>query len=351
MRAPLFYKEKPIFGLDIGRSTVKATQLASGKHGPELVGYGYADFDPGAIEDGVITKPDKIAKVLKPLVEDIVVGSLTTDRAYTSIPTSHIFSRIIELTGVEDADLENAVKLEAQQYVPLAEDEMYLDFTVLEHDDDGKTRIYMVAAPRNIIDSYIDLFKEVGLEIYGTEPSLLSIVRAVNNAYQNQKAKIIIDFGSTSSDLAIYDQSLQLTSTIATGGNQITDTIAETLDVDKDKANEIKSRYGISKSKWQEQLASALSPTLSSLASEIQKLLRYHHERTHEGASIEQVVIVGGGANLPGLDDFLAHLTGLEVDTCNPWDNIKVKPLQPPHKLETTLYTTAVGLALQELDK
>ena len=351
MRAPLFYKEKPIFGLDIGQSTVKATQLRGGKQGAELVGYGYAEFDPSAIEDGVITKPEKIAKVLRPLVNEIVVGKLTTDRVHTSIPTSRIFSRIIELSGIEDTDLEDAVKLEAQQYVPLNEDEMYLDFTILEHTDDDKTRVYMVAAPRNIIDSYIELFNEVGLEIYGTEPSLLSIVRAVNNAYQNEKAKIIIDFGSNSSDLAIYDQSLQLTSTVATGGNQITQTIAETLDVDKDKANEIKSRYGISKSKWQEELASALSPTLSSLASEIQKLLRYHHERHDDGADIEQVVIVGGGANLPGLDDFLAHLTGLDVDTCNPWDNIGVKPLQPPHKLETTLYTTAVGLALKELDQ
>lgn len=351
MRAPLFYKNKPIFGLDIGQSTVKAVQLEQSKHGPQLVGYGYAEFAAEAIENGVVKKPEKVAEVLRPLLDNIVIGDLSTDRAFTSIPTAYLYSRVVELGDVAEEDLEEAVQLEAQQYIPLQEDERYLDYTVLNRNNEGKTHVYIVAAPRAIINSYIELFSTVNLELYGTEPNLFSIVRAVNNAHQNDKAKIIIDFGSNSSDLAIYDKSLRLTSTISTGGDHITECIAETLDVDRQRALEIKTRYGMSKSKWQKQLAPALTPILTNLVTEIQKLLRYHHERNYQGSDIEQVVIVGGGANLPGLDDFLTHLTGLEVVTCNPWDNITVKPLQPPHRLETTLYTTAVGLALKELER
>lgn len=351
MKTPLFYKQKPIFGVDIGQSTVKVVQIRSDKSKPRLMGYGYADFDPSAIEKGVITNPETIHKVLKPLVQDIVIGKLTTDRIMASIPTTHIYSRILELSGVAESDLKDAVELEAQQYVPLSNEEVYLDFSVLEHYDEEKTRVFMVAAPKTIVDSYLQLFSDVGLEIYGTEPSLLSIVRAVNNAYQDDKPKIIIDFGSQSSDLAIYDKSLRLVGTASAGGDHITQCIMDTLDMDKDKAQEIKNRYGISKSKWQEQLAPALSPILTTLANEVQKMLRYHHERNETGSDIEQIVIVGGGANLPGLDDFLASLTGISVATCNPWDNVLVKPLQPPHRLETTLYTTAVGLSLKEMER
>lgn len=352
MRAPLFYKEKPIFGLDIGQATVKVVQLRAHKQQPQVLGYGYAEFDPSAIKDGVIEQPETLAKVLKPLLKNIVVGSLTTDRAVMSIPTSHIHTRILELTGVADKDLPAAVELEAQQYIPLKDDERYLDYAILEQQsNEDVTRIFLAAAPKAIIDSYLELLNQVNIEIYGTEPSLLSIIRAVNHTYQDHKPKIIIDFGSQSSDLAIYDQNLRLTSTAATGGDHITDCIAETLGVDQDKAREIKGRYGISKSKWQEQLAPALSPILTSLANEVQKMMRYHHERNDTDDAIEQIVIVGGGANLPGLDDFLAHLTGISVTTCNPWDNTAIKPLQPPHQLETTIYTTAVGLALMELEK
>lgn len=348
---PLFYKPKPIFSVDIGQSTVKVVQIRRHKDTPHVVGYGYADFDPSAVDNGVIVDPDTVKQSLEPLLENIVIGNLTTDRVIASIPMAYIYSRILELTGVEEEDLTEAVELEAQQYVPLDNEDIYLDYAVLEQPEEGKIRVFMVAVPKTVVDSYLELFADLDLEIYGTEPSLLAIMRAIKNTHQDEKPKIIIDFGSQSSDLAIYDKSLRLTSTASTGGDHITDCIMETLNVDKEKAQEVKTRYGISKSQWQEQLAPALSPILTTLANEVQKMLRYHHERNDTDAEIEQIVIVGGGANLPGLADFISQLTGVSVTTSNPWENVRVKPLQPPHRLETTLYTTAVGLALKEMER
>lgn len=348
--APLFYKQKPIFGIDIGQSTVKVVQIARGKDQPRVIGYGYADFNPEAIDSGIIVDPDAVKQSLQPLIQDIVIGELTSDRVIASIPMAYIYSRVLELSGVEEEDLSKAVELEAQQYIPLDMDDIYLDYTLLEQADEEKTRVFMVAAPKTIVDSYLQLFTDLDLEVYGTEPSLLAILRAVNHAFDDKKPKIIIDFGSQSSDLAIYDKNLRLTSTASVGGDHITDCIVDTLNVDQDKARRIKTRYGISKSEWQETLAPALTPILTTLANEVQKMLRYHHERNDTDAEIEQIVIVGGGANLPGLDNFISRLTGISVATTNPWNNIQVKPLQPPHRLETTLYTTAVGLALKELE-
>jgi type IV pilus assembly protein PilM len=348
---PLFYKQKPIFGIDIGHSTVKVVQVARHKKQPQTIGYGYAEFDPEAIENGVIVDPDAVKKSLRPLLENVVIGELTTDRVVASIPMVYIYSRIVELEDVEEADLSEAIELEAQQYVPLDNDEIYLDYMVLERTEETKTRIFMVAAPKTIVDSYMALFTDLRLEVYGMEPSLLSIIRAINHTNEGETPKIAIDFGSQSSDLAIYDQSLRLTSTASAGGDHITECIMETLQVDREEAQRIKTRYGISKSEWQEQLAPALTPILTTLANEVQKMLRYHHERNDTEADIEQVVIVGGGANLPGLDNFISRLTGIPVSTSDPWENLNVKPLQPPHRLETTLYTTAVGLALRELQR
>jgi len=351
MQAPLFYKNKPLFAIDVGRSTVKVAQVRATKHGVRLVGYGFAEFDEKAIEGGVITKPDLLKTSLKPLVDRVVIGKLTTDRVVASIPTANIFLRIVELQNVSLNDLQAAVDLEAQQYIPLPVDEIYVDHTVLSHEKEGATRVMMVATPKNIIASYLDLFADIGIEVAGFEPSLLSIIRSVNHSLDDSAPKIIIDFGSESSDLAIFDENLQLTSTIATGGDHITKIIAEKIGVDTLKAREIKSRYGIGKSKYQEQLAPALSPLLGTLADEVQKMLRYHHDHSDDDTQIAKIAIVGGGANLPGLDEFLTHLTGVEVTTVNPWDNIQIKPLQPPHRLETTLYTTAVGLALKETER
>lgn len=353
MHVPLFYKQKPLLAIDIGRSTVKVVQLNGKDKNVGVSGYGYVDFDPEAIKEGVIEKPEEIIKSLKPLLKKVVIGKLTTDRVASSIPTAHIFTRVVTLPEVDEADLASAIELEAEQYVPLPADQIYLDYTVIATPtkERNETVAIMVAAPKKIVDSYLALFTKLNLEIESIEPSLFAIMRAVNHAQPSDTAKVIIDFGSESSDLAIYDGNVQLTGTVATGGNHISEKIAETLGVEKEKAEEIKARCGIAKSKYQKKLAPALSPILSSLANEVQKMLRYHHDHTSSDKDISEIIIVGGGANLPGLSKFLNQLTGLDVSTCNPWDNITVKPLQPPHRLETTLYTTSVGMGLIETEK
>lgn len=353
MKTPLFYKQKPLFAIDIGRSTVKAVQLKAEHGKAKVVGYGYADFDGQAIQDGVIAKPKLVKDALAPLLDHIVIGELTTDRVVASLPTAHVFTRVITLPDIENSDLETAVHLEAEQYVPLPAEEIYLDYTIISEpsEEHPETTAMMVAAPKKIVDSYFELFHQLNLEVHALEPSLFAIMRAINHAEGRDVPRVIIDFGSESSDLAIYDGTIQLTSTAMTGGMHITREIASTLKIDEKKAQEIKTRYGIKKSRWQDQLAPALTPVLSTLASEVQKMLRYHHDHSMFDKPVEEIVIVGGGANLPGLSDFLTHLTGISVSTCNPWDRTEIKPLQPPHPLETTLYTTAVGLALQELER
>jgi Tfp pilus assembly PilM family ATPase len=57
----LLYKDKPLFGLDIGFNTIKVMQVEQeGKH-TNVVGYGITTFDSDAIKDGVIVDFEKLA--------------------------------------------------------------------------------------------------------------------------------------------------------------------------------------------------------------------------------------------------------------------------------------------------
>ena len=79
---------------------------------------------------------------------------------------------------------------------------------------------------------------------------------------------------------------------------------------------------------------------------EIKKVIRYYADRSRGSEPIGQIIILGGGANLPGLSSYLTDKTRVPTRLCSPWNNISFGKLQPPHELETTLYTTASGLAL-----
>jgi len=353
MHVPLFYKPKSVFGLDIGQRTIKFAQIKGSKGRVRVLGYGESSFDPSARQNGEIVKPEIIAAVIKPLL-DKPIGKITTNRVVLSMPIAQAYTRIMNIPKMANKDLGEAVRLEADQYIPVPSEQLYLEHRVISTTKNPKDQketisLLVVAVSKKIIDSYMYLCESLGLEVAGIEPNMFSNLRAVHFNCPQNVPKIVIDFGAHSSDLAIYDNTVRLTSTVGTGGENITDLIAKGLNISGEEAHRIKIRYGISKSKWQIQLASVLQPILSDFTNEVQKTMHYYHEQSG-GKSITDIFMVGGGANMPGLSDFLSHLTGVRVQICNPWSNLSIKPLPPPHPSDTTVYNTAIGLALKEVN-
>lgn len=347
MQVPLFYRSKQTFGLDIGRTTIKIAQVKKTRDQVQAIGYGYAHFDKNAITNGQITDIKPVAEAIKSILQEKSTGKITASRVMMSVPMANSYTRIVTLPLMPSKDLLEAVKLEAEQYIPVESKNLYIEYSVLSKDKTNLT-ILVVAVPKKVIDSHVALCEGLGLEVAAIEPNMFSNLRSVEFNCTKPEPKIVIDFGAHSSDLAIYDTAIRLTSTIATGGDNITEAIAAGLRVTTEEAHRIKIRYGIAKSRWQVQLASILQPILSNFANEVQKTMRYYHEHTEGKTDIGEIFMVGGGANMPGVSDFLSHLTGVDVRTCDPWKNLAVKPLQPPHPAETTIYATAVGLALRE---
>lgn len=353
MHVPLFYRSKPIFGLDIGHSAAKIVQIKAGNPA-KVAGYGFVEFSDEHIKDGEITDPAEVAKNLRPLLDKLVIGSLNTNRVAASVPIANTFTRILSLPKMDQHDLAEAVRLEAEQYVPLPIGDLYLEHQLLPQNSMDKkesktTDVLMVAVPKKIVDSYEKLFDILGLENFVIEPSLFAIVRAVEFVSPKDQPRIIIDFGAKSSDLAIYDKTVRFTSTVPTGGEHLTDRIAKTLNLKPQQAQSLKAHHGLNKSRWQKEITEAVNPLLDDLAAEIKKLVRYWQDKAGAEQGISELMVMGGGANLPGLTSHLQKLTEMRVEVCNPWKNLKVAPLQPPHPLEVTLYGTAIGLALTEL--
>jgi Tfp pilus assembly PilM family ATPase len=134
--------------------------------------------------------------------------------------------------------------------------------------------------------------------------------------------------------------------TVACGGEQITDLIAEKLKVTKSEAIIIKSKYGLSFSKKQKQIEEALAPPLDTLIKEIQRSVRYFDERSHSKRNIAQVIIMGGGANMPGMADFLTNALRIPVRAFDPTMFVSFGHLQPLGVGQRMSYVTAAGLSL-----
>ncbi len=341
----LYYQDKPVFGLDVGYSSVKVMQVERSKRHVDIIGYGTTRFDNTAITDGVVTNPEAIAKDIKTLFEQNLVGKITTRRVVISVPGARCYTRTIKLPKLEPKDLQEAIRLETEEYTPLPLDELYIDYSVVSSGE-KEQEILVVAAPRKLVDSYVKLSELLGLETVAVETTTNGTCRLFAHADVNKTPTVLVDLGSQSSDITVYDRGIVVTSTVPGGGDSFSEAIAKKLGVTRKEAYLIKTRYGMGVSKKQTEIGEALAPIMTELNKEIKRMVRYYQERSAVNRKIDQVVTMGGGANMPGLAEFLTNSLRLPVRICDPWQEINMHKLHAPTTSEKSMYATAFGMSL-----
>ena len=351
-KIPNFFHDKPLFGLDIGHGSLKVMQVEEkpaktplNHHIPRVIGYGTTSFDKAAQADGVILKPEVIAKAMMDLFEHHLIGDITTRRATSALPAYRTFTRSLQLPKLKASELQEAVELEAEQYISLPLEELYLDYTPIRQTADG-IELLVVAVPQNIVDSYLELTQIMGLEVVLVEPTLSSSGRLFAVDENSDEASFIIDFGSQSCDISIFDRHVLVTGTVQGGGEDFTNSIKSKLGVSLEEAGLVKTRYGLGASKRQADILDALKPTLDQIVKEIHRMMRYYEERYGNDRPIRQIITLGGGANMPGLSDYLTQALRLAVRHTDPWDLLNYKGLQPPTQADRPMFATVAGLSL-----
>jgi type IV pilus assembly protein PilM len=347
MNSALLYKDKPIFGLDIGFSNLKVMQLGYHNKKRVVTGYGVTTFDPQSIIDGAIADPEQIAKATHELFEHNLIGDITTHRVAIAIPAARTYNRTVQLPKLTKKELQDAIRAEAEQYIPIPIDQLHIDYDIVTESADG-TEVLISAAPSKIVNSYMQLMDVLGLEVAALETTIGAGSRLFVQAEASDVPTVLIDFGSISSDITIYDKALIVTGTVPGGGDTFTKLIASTLDVTQQEAHVIKTKYGLGLSKKQKEITEGLSPSLEQLLKEIRRMIRYYEERSNTERKISQVVTMGGGANMPGLSEYMTSHLRLPVRMCDPWQRIEFGDLQPPNSIEKSMFVTVAGLALME---
>ncbi len=343
---PLFIKDKPLFGLDVGTGSVKVMQIAyDNKKRPSVSGYGKISFDSKAVKEGEIVDLETVAKATLNLFENHLIGTISTNRVALCIPARRTYARELVLPNLSGKELQEAVLSEAEQYIPRSLDELYLDSDITSKTPND-INVYTAAAPQKIINSYVKLAHLLGLEPLFIEPSMSSDARLMTLDEHSSIPSVLIDFGGRSADIAIFNKNISVNGTVQSGGDLFTERIMESLKVTHAEANTIKTKYGLGLSKKQAQIRGAIEPLLQQTTREIRRMIRYYEERADMTAKIGQVITMGGGANMPGLADYLTENLRLPVRMFDPWQVLDFGKLQPPAYADRSIYMSVAGLGL-----
>lgn len=334
------------FGMDIGSSSVKVVQSTlMGTKAYSVTAAGLCMNPAGSVDFG---STEVIAK-LGPAIKKLLAESKIKDkRVVVSIAESKVYSRILTMPSMSEAELTTAIKWEAEQFVPIPIAEVELDFSILQPQipgDDKKMLVYMVAAPKKYLETMVEFFEGIGLEPIAVESEMVAVSRALTFG-STASTSMILHMGAMSSVIAIVDgESLSFSYVTQSGGVALTRALSQALSLPLPQAEEYKRTYGLDPAQLEGKVRTGLLVVLDSVVTELRKAMEYHlsTRKTH----VARIILSGGGAYMPELSTYLSQaFTGVEVVVADPFAAASAaRGIVIPR--ERAVYSVATGLSLR----
>lgn len=341
-----FLSLKPeAFGLDISDLSLRIAKLKKRGKFFSLVSWGEAKIKPGIVEDGEIKNEDVLSEIIKQALVKIKGEKIKTKYLIASLPEKKAFLQVIKMPRMKEEELKTSVPFEAENYIPLPIEKVYLDFqTVPCSNQVDHLDVLIAALPKKTVDAYVSCLRKTGFIPVALEVESQSIARALVKKEISPFPLLIIDFGrSTTSFIVFSGYSPRFTSSIPISSQKLTEAISKTLKLSLNEAEKLKLKRGLK----DEKALKAMTPLLIDLMVQAKKCIDYHH--SHNGG-IKKILLCGNGANLKGLSAFISSELKITVELANPWMNILPSSLKEVPGLsfkESLGYTTALGLALR----
>lgn len=339
----IFYKDKPIIGLEISNTGIKIMSIDSRRW--LVLGYGSLDLDPVKVKASLEGDSDYLAKNIQTLVKEKVVGEMPSNHVVIGIPTARSFTRTFNLPTKIIKTLHDAIELEADQYIPIPAASLYIDYEIIEKNKKEAT-VLMSAVAKNVINRCVTAVESAGLIPCMIEPSMNSVARLITAVEDGNLPTVIVDIGPADTDIAILDKgAIRVTGGLVVGGNTFTLDISKKLDITLENAHQLKVLNGLNAGPRQARIKKAVEPSLEKIILETKKVMRYYNERINDGRKLEQLLVVGSGSNMPGIGEYFTNEIFIAARVASPWQMLDFGKLPEPVRQLRSRYIAAAGLA------
>lgn len=349
-----FNPKQSFIGVDIGTSSTKVVQLANDNGRPRLVTYGYLEQRSDIIKSEAPTSQQAVVNALRSILHD---AHVSTTQAIAALPSFTVFSSIISLPLMTRKELNSAVRWEAKKFVPMPIDDLVLDWKLLKETASQAAatakapknlRVLITAAPKSLVKRYIDIFKAAGLQIVNLETEALALERSLVGA--DPTPAMVVDIGATATDIAILVDGIPLINrSIDVGGDTITKAIAQSLNVDAERAEQFKRDFGLSFSQQMvTQVPKTIEFVLSSIINEIRFVLNLYRAQTR--GPVQKIILSGGSSFLLNLPEYIEKTLSIKTFVGDPWARV-IYPLDLKPILQEIgpRFSVAIGLAMREI--
>lgn len=333
------------FGLDFGSSSIKVAQVdLTGAKNFTVSGIGLIQNPAGSVDFKEKTVVDKLLPAVKQVLAE---AGIRDKRAVVAVPESKVYSRIVTMPNMSDAELASAVSWEAEQFVPIPVSEVELDYSVVYRPPKGVSTqpmlVYLVAAPKKYLQAMVDFLVLAGIDPIAIESEMVAVTRSFSFG-GTTGASLLVHMGALSTVMAIVDgEALRFSYVVETGGVSLTRALSQALTIPMMQAEEYKRTYGLDPTQLEGKVRQGLLVVVDAIVAELRKAIEY--QLSEHKSQVVRIVLSGGGAYLPALTNYLSEaFGGMEVVIGDPFMYGKSR-----HGVtlpaEKAVYPVAIGLA------
>jgi type IV pilus assembly protein PilM len=348
-------KSKALIGLDISSSAVKMVELAeAGAHQYRLERYAIEPLPRDAVTDGNISSLETVADAIRRAWKRL--GS-STKQVALALPAAAVITKKITLpAGLREVEMEVQVESEANQYIPFAIEEVNLDHQIVGPAPGGEdeVEVLIAASRKEKVEDRVAAAEAAGLravvmdvESFASHAGFDLIKRRLADAGKG-KVIALVDIGAQMMKVTVLrDENVLYSREQAFGGNQLTQDIARSYGMSTEEAEAAK-RSGSLPENYEHDL---LRPFSDSIGLEISRALQFFFTSTQFN-QVDHIVLSGGCAVIPGIDQVVAGRTQVATEIANPFLGMALSQKIRPKNLaaDAPALLLACGLALRRFD-
>ena len=348
-------KARSLLGLDISSSAVKLVELtANGKDGYRVERYTIEVLPKDAVSDGNIANLAGVVDAVRRAWKRL--GTSTRNVAMALPAAAVITKKIIVPAGLREEELEAQVESEANQYIPFAIDEVNLDYQIIGPAPSvpDELEVLIAASKKERVEDRVAVADAAGLKAVVMDVESLAalasfglIERQLPDGAKNQVVALL-DAGANVMNLTVMRNGQQLyTREQAFGGHQLTQDIARHYGMTFEEAEMAKRSSNLPEG-YESEL---LTPFMETLALEVSRALQFFFTSTQFN-QVDHLVLAGGCALIPGIDEVVATRTQVNTLVANPFANMVLSDRVRAKNLlaDSSSLMVACGLALRRFD-
>ncbi|HUC95906.1 MAG TPA: type IV pilus assembly protein PilM [Candidatus Saccharimonadia bacterium] len=336
--------QSAFFGLDIGTSAIRLVELRGGGKIKSLVKYAYVPISSTLTQTASKADEEVLAETIKDLISK---AHLSTKNVAVGIPSQKVFTTVVEVDKLTPQEMEKSIKYQADSLIPTPLADSKIDWMIIGDSatNPNKVELLLSSVPNVFTNSRLEMLESIGLNVIAFEPDNLALTRALLDP-DDPAAQLVFDLGNVNSDLVINMKgSAMLTRSITFGIEAIVRSAMQNLNVNRQQAEEVVFKFGLDKTKTEGNVYQAIINAVDSLASEIDKSIKFFANK-YTNVKLEKIVVAGAAAILPEFPLYLATHTNINVEIGNAWRNVDYDKSRLNELLAVSNnFGVAVGLA------